>query len=173
MRIGIALAESLVNALCHGNLEVGSELRGVDDDAYYSLLAQRRACAPYCDRRIHIDSTFSRKEARFVIRDERPASTGIASRPDRSGHLEKAAGPGACCYAVLHDSVSLQPQRHRYPGKGVRVHNTAVGSRRQAWETRPRRKLLVLHVASKHVATRGNRSSMISQPCSRCRRPPP
>lgn len=107
MRIGIALEESLVNALCHGNLEVGSELRGVDDEAYYNLIADRRAGKPYCDRRIFIDSTFSRSEARFVIRDQGPGFDP-ASLPDPTdpANLEKAAGRGVLLMRSFMDEVS-------------------------------------------------------------------
>lgn len=106
MRIGIALEESLVNALCHGNLEVGSELRGVDDEAYYGLLAERRAGHPYCDRRIHIDSTFSRAEARFLIQDEGPGFDP-ESLPDPTdpANLEKAAGRGVLLMRSFMDEV--------------------------------------------------------------------
>jgi anti-sigma regulatory factor (Ser/Thr protein kinase) len=107
MRIGIALEESLVNALCHGNLEVGSELRGVDDDAYYALLAERRTCEPHCDRRIHIDAAFARDEARFVIRDEGPGFDP-ESLPDPTdpANLEKAAGRGVLLMRSFMDEVS-------------------------------------------------------------------
>lgn len=107
MRIGIALEESLVNALCHGNLEVGSELRGVDDDAYYALLSERRACEPFCDRRIHVDSIFSREEARFVIRDEGPGfdPEGLPD-PTDPANLEKAAGRGVLLMRSFMDEVA-------------------------------------------------------------------
>ncbi|NLS94403.1 MAG: response regulator [Planctomycetaceae bacterium] len=110
MRIGIALEESLVNALCHGNLEVGSELRGVDDDAYYALLATRRACPPHCDRRIHIDALFSRELAQFVIRDEGPGFDP-ESLPDPTdpANLEKAAGRGVLLMRSFMDEVSYNP----------------------------------------------------------------
>ncbi len=107
MRIGIALEESLVNALCHGNLEVGSELRGVDDDAYYALLAERRECEPYSHRRIHVDSTFSRSEARFVIRDEGPGfDPNTLPDPTDPANLEKAAGRGVLLMRSFMDEVS-------------------------------------------------------------------
>lgn len=110
MRIGIALEESLVNALCHGNLEVGSELRGVDDEAYYALLEERRADEPYCDRRIHVEATFSRQQASFVIRDEGPGFDP-ESLPDPTdpANLEKAAGRGVLLMRSFMDEVSYNP----------------------------------------------------------------
>jgi CheY-like chemotaxis protein len=59
LQIGIALKESLLNALFHGSLEitkeeiaaVETELLGADD---MSLVEKRRAQALYCDRRIAV-----------------------------------------------------------------------------------------------------------------------
>lgn len=107
MRIGIALEESLVNALCHGNLEVGSELRGVDDEAYYDLLSNRRACPPFCDRRIFVESTLSREQAKFVIRDQgRGFDPNSLPDPTDPANLEKAAGRGVLLMRSFMDEVS-------------------------------------------------------------------
>src|SRR5438128_193529 len=54
LRIGVALEEALVNALYHGNLELSSELRGEDDDAYRALVEGRLQESPYCERNIHV-----------------------------------------------------------------------------------------------------------------------
>ncbi len=106
-RIGVALEESLVNALCHGNLEVGSELRGVDDEAYYALLAERRSNEPYSSRRIHIDVIFTRDSAKFVIRDEGPGfdPDGLPD-PTDPANLEKACGRGVLLMRSFMDEVS-------------------------------------------------------------------
>lgn len=77
VQVGVALEEALANALYHGNLELDSETL---EDARSSLLmtggldpvAERAAQAPYCDRRIRVQATLSRDEARFVIRDDGP-----------------------------------------------------------------------------------------------------
>ncbi len=107
MRIGIALEESLVNALCHGNLEVGSDLRGDDDQAYYALLDERRNHPPYCDRRIHVDACISRVEAQFVIRDDGPGfDPNALPDPTDPANLEKAAGRGVLLMRSFMDDVS-------------------------------------------------------------------
>lgn len=106
-RIGVALEESLVNALCHGNLEVGSELRGVDDEAYYNLLSDRRANEPYSSRKIHLDVTFSRDAAKFVIRDEGPGfDPDDLPDPTDPANLEKACGRGVLLMRSFMDEVS-------------------------------------------------------------------
>jgi len=106
-RIGVALEESLVNALCHGNLEVGSELRGDDDEAYYNLLAERRGMEPYCRRRIHLDVVFTRDTAKFIIRDEGPGfNPDDLPDPTDPANLEKACGRGVLLMRSFMDEVS-------------------------------------------------------------------
>jgi CheY-like chemotaxis protein/anti-sigma regulatory factor (Ser/Thr protein kinase) len=105
-RIGVALEEALANALYHGNLEVGSELRGEDDQAYHSLIAQRCQTPPYCHRRVHVRAELSRDEALFAIRDE---GNGFdpASLPDPTdpANLEKASGRGLLLMRAFMDDV--------------------------------------------------------------------
>ena len=94
-RIGVALDEALTNALYRGNLEVGSELRAVDDGAYHALVAERRRQPPYRDRQIHVEARLSREEAVFTIRDEGPgfdpSSVPHAAEPP---HLDRPSGRG-------------------------------------------------------------------------------
>ena len=42
MQMGVALHESLANALYHGNLEVSSDLRQDDERQFYALAEERR-----------------------------------------------------------------------------------------------------------------------------------
>lgn len=72
VRIGIALEESLLNALYFGNLEVRSDLAATDPRAYHELVERRLRTAPYRDRRIHVAARASRDEAECVIRDDGP-----------------------------------------------------------------------------------------------------
>jgi anti-sigma regulatory factor (Ser/Thr protein kinase) len=105
-RIGVALEEALANALYHGNLEVGSELRGEDDDAYRGLILERLKQPPYRDRRIHVEVKMSRDQATFVVRDE---GTGFdpSSLPDPTDpvNLEKASGRGLLLMRTFMDEV--------------------------------------------------------------------
>lgn len=106
-RIGVALEEALANALYHGNLEVGSELRGEDDEAYYRIVQQRMRTPPYCDRRIHIRACLSRDQAVFQVRDEGPGFDPT-SLPDPTdpANLEKASGRGLLLMKTFMDDVS-------------------------------------------------------------------
>jgi CheY-like chemotaxis protein len=80
-RIGVALEESLSNAMIHGNLEISSELRLHEDGAYEQLIRARQAAAEYRDRRIRVRCRFTPIEARFVIEDEGPGFD-VSTVPD-------------------------------------------------------------------------------------------
>lgn len=71
-RLGIALEESLANAMIHGNLEVSSKLREGDDGAYDKLIALRKEKPPYRDRRVTLTARFLSEEIEFAIRDQGP-----------------------------------------------------------------------------------------------------
>ncbi|MFC1596866.1 response regulator [Planctomycetota bacterium] len=105
-RIGVALEEALVNALYHGNLEIGSELRGEDDRAYHTLIHQRSRQSPFRDRQVHVQAKMSRQHATFVIRDE-GLGFDPSSLPDPTDpvNLEKASGRGLLLMRTFMDEV--------------------------------------------------------------------
>lgn len=109
-RIGVALEEALINALYHGNLQVGSELRGEDDQAYYALVSDRCRTTPFRDRKIHVSAKLTRDEAVFVVRDE---GTGfdLTKLPDPNdpSALERASGRGLLLMRAFMDDVSYDP----------------------------------------------------------------
>ncbi len=106
-RIGVALEEALKNALYHGNLEVGYELRETDKAAYDALVAQRRGQPPYCDRRVRVDVKLSRDEARFVVRDEGAGFDHAAfCRSGEPEGDEKLRGRGILLMRSLMDEVN-------------------------------------------------------------------
>jgi len=106
MRVGVALEEALLNALYHGNLEVGSELRESDDDAYQATVEQRRRNVPYCDRRIHVEAGLSREKLVFKIQDEGPGFDPAAlPDPTDPANLEKATGRGVLLMRTFMDEV--------------------------------------------------------------------
>jgi len=106
IRIGVALEESLLNALYHGNLEVSSELRRQDDRAYYEQIELRRKQSPYKERRVRVAAKFTRDEARFVIRDEGPGFD-VSKLPDPSdpANLEKPSGRGILLIRTFMDEA--------------------------------------------------------------------
>jgi len=108
MRIGVALEEAMVNALHHGNLDLSSDLREEDYDAYYALVEERRHEAPYRDRRIYVEAKMTSDEASFVIRDE-GKGFDPTSLPDPTdpANLEKVSGRGILLMRTFADEVSF------------------------------------------------------------------
>src|SRR4051794_35353339 len=66
IRVAVAINEAIMNAIYHGNLDVGSDLRDEDEETYLDLIHRRRDLAPYKDRRIHLWARESRAEAIYV-----------------------------------------------------------------------------------------------------------
>jgi CheY-like chemotaxis protein/anti-sigma regulatory factor (Ser/Thr protein kinase) len=111
IRIGTALHEALVNAIEHGNLELGTELRENGDRAAYRLQSdQRRQQPPYRDRRVRLCARISRAEAVCVIADEGPGFDP-AKLPDPAdpANLEKAGGRGLFLVRTFMDEVRFNP----------------------------------------------------------------
>lgn len=69
-RIGVAISESLSNAIIHGNLEVSSELRESMSDAYFDLIRERSGIEPYVSRRVQVVISFSQSSLTVVVRDQ-------------------------------------------------------------------------------------------------------
>jgi CheY-like chemotaxis protein/anti-sigma regulatory factor (Ser/Thr protein kinase) len=72
MHIGVALEEAVTNAVHFGNLELNSELRDKDEQAFEALLKERSGQPPYCDRRVRVVADLSRERAHYVVRDDGP-----------------------------------------------------------------------------------------------------
>lgn len=107
LRIGIALEEALLNALYHGNLEVSSELRALDDKAFYELAKQRSVEAPYWDRRIFVRASFTRDAATYTIRDEGPGfNISNVSDPTDPANLDRPYGRGMLLMRTFMDKVT-------------------------------------------------------------------
>ena len=112
-RVGVALKESLLNALYRGNLEISFEqmqqareelLAGSGLD----LIEQRRCEAPYKDRRIHVRISIGEDEAMFVIRDEGPGFDVANLPPPRElGALEPQRGRGLVLMRTFMDEVKF------------------------------------------------------------------
>jgi len=110
IRVAVALREALINAIQHGNLEIGSEMREKDEKQYYALIAERRQQEPYQDRRVHVYAKESHRQAVYVIRDEGPGFDA-SSLPDPTdpANLEKMSGRGLLLIRTFMDEVSHNP----------------------------------------------------------------
>ncbi|MCE9533877.1 MAG: response regulator [Planctomycetes bacterium] len=106
IRIGVALEESLLNGIYHGNLELSSDLRQDGSNRFNELAEQRRLLSPYRDRRLHVRVTLTVRETSFVVRDEGPGFD-IAKIPDPTDpeNLLKASGRGLLLIRTFMDQV--------------------------------------------------------------------
>jgi CheY-like chemotaxis protein len=117
IRVGVALEEAMANALFHGNLEVGSELRGEDDSAYYALIECRCRQVPYMDRQLYVEADLSRDEAVFIIRDEGPGfDPQQLPDPTDPANLERTCGRGVLLMRAFMDEVT-----YFQPGNAVKL----------------------------------------------------
>ncbi len=116
VRMGIALREAMHNALFHGNLELSSkDLESARDDLLCGksrdVVAERAACAPYSERRVHVDVLLTREEGRFVVRDEGNgfdyASLLTRMEPEAVGSMESKRGRGFVLMMALMDEISF------------------------------------------------------------------
>jgi anti-sigma regulatory factor (Ser/Thr protein kinase)/CheY-like chemotaxis protein len=94
-RIAVAVEEALVNAIVHGNLEVSSELRQVNEVDYDRRIADRRNQSPYADRRVRLSARLSRAEGVFVVQDEGPGfDVSLVPDPTNPENLFRVGGRG-------------------------------------------------------------------------------
>lgn len=107
LRVAIAFEEALLNAFYHGNLEVRSELREDDPNAYYDLAKERCGLFPYSERKVTVDVATTPTEARFRIADGGPGFDP-ASLPDPTDpeNILLASGRGLLLIRTFMDDVS-------------------------------------------------------------------
>jgi CheY-like chemotaxis protein/anti-sigma regulatory factor (Ser/Thr protein kinase) len=106
MLLGVALHEALTNAIFHGNLGLGSELRETDERRYYELARERRIQEPYRDRRVYVTARLTRYEATFEVRDEGQGfDPSSLLDPTDPANLEKVSGRGLLLIRTFMDRV--------------------------------------------------------------------
>ena len=115
LRTGVALEEALVNALCHGNLELTTDdLDGSRADGrsrLSDLVAQRRSQQPYCDRRIVLEIHVTNNSASFVIRDSGQGFDKISAfRSMEKGCFDNGNGRGVALMNMLMDEVTYNEE---------------------------------------------------------------
>jgi CheY-like chemotaxis protein len=106
LQVSIALQEALTNAMYHGNLEVGTEHRQMDERIFDELALERRHCEPYRSRRIRIHVQLDRNAARFVVSDDGSGfDTKLFDRPVDAEDLSRIGGRGLILIRTFMDEV--------------------------------------------------------------------
>ncbi|OWK34732.1 response regulator [Fimbriiglobus ruber] len=107
MRVGIAVHEAVVNAIVHGNLEIGSDLKEGNWQAYHDLVAARARQLPYSRRRVHIAIRATRSTVLEIrVRDEGPGfDPKKLPDPTASANLDKASGRGLLLIRTFFDTI--------------------------------------------------------------------
>lgn len=108
MQIAMALDEALLNGIIHGNLEVSSELRQMDNgEPYVEMIKQRKTELPYKDRQMRVSVVATRETVTFQVSDDGPGfDTDSLLDPTDPENLEKAGGRGLLLINAFMDEVS-------------------------------------------------------------------
>ena len=74
-RLGVAIDETLVNAICHGNLELSeSEMKEVHGHLHSgtrsNVIESRRNKTPFCDRHVNVSLGLSGEGIKILVRDD-------------------------------------------------------------------------------------------------------
>jgi anti-sigma regulatory factor (Ser/Thr protein kinase) len=107
VRIGIALSEALSNAMIHGNLEIASDLRAANSDAYFDAIEQRLADPRFAARRVHLIVRLRDRVLAFTIRDHGKGFR-VQDVPDPTNpeNLMRLSGRGILMMRAYADRVS-------------------------------------------------------------------
>lgn len=116
IRVGEALQEALLNAMYHGNLEIGERQAhqweaAFDDDPVNALVARRLREERFRDRKVLLLVRISSKEARFVIRDEGAGfNVAAITRGAPAASFEAGRHRGLTLIRLLMDEVRFNRQ---------------------------------------------------------------
>jgi CheY-like chemotaxis protein/anti-sigma regulatory factor (Ser/Thr protein kinase) len=106
LRMHIVLEEALINALYHGNLQLGQEMRSKDATEFAKLVETRAREMPYSQRRIFVKARITPDEAVFVIRDEGPGfDPATLPDPADTAQLDLEHGRGITLMRSFMDEV--------------------------------------------------------------------
>lgn len=104
LQIGSALEAALLNALYHGNLELGEEAKGT---GRVTLARSRSQQPPYSDRKIHVQAKLSAEAVSLVVRDEGSGFEHAADPVTVGPEWINAPGRGLVLMRTLMDEVTF------------------------------------------------------------------
>jgi CheY-like chemotaxis protein len=115
-RVGMALQQTILNSLYHGNLELSGEQIEAARESLLSnpatnLLQERRMQAPYRDRKIHVDAKITPERLEVKVADEGPGFDVSRAQALLDGAREGLdGGRGLRLMRILMDEVRFNPQ---------------------------------------------------------------
>jgi CheY-like chemotaxis protein len=115
-RVGMALQQTILNSLYHGNLELSGEQIESARESLLSnpaanLLQERRMQAPYRDRKIHVDAKITPERLEVKVADEGPGFDVSRTQALLEGVREGLdGGRGLRLMRILMDEVRFNPQ---------------------------------------------------------------
>ena len=113
-RTGVALEECLLNAVIHGNLEVSSELRQADEQAYLRQIEERRSRSPFKERKVKVTARISRSEGVFVVQDDGPGfDVTKVPDPTHPANLFRIGGRGILLMRSFMTAVHFNDRGNR------------------------------------------------------------
>jgi len=119
LRIGVAVHEAAVNAMVHGNLEIASDLKDGDWDAYHALIAERAKREPYSLRRVHVTVRATREPSLEVRVLDEGSGYDPKALPDPCdpANIDRSCGRGLLLIRTFFDEV-------RHNAKGTEITMT-------------------------------------------------
>ncbi|MCA9639059.1 MAG: response regulator, partial [Myxococcales bacterium] len=70
LQVGVALRESLANAVYHGNLELDSKLRELDGGEWDRAAQERMQTEPFASRKVRVVARITRSDVEFLVQDQ-------------------------------------------------------------------------------------------------------
>ena len=106
--------EAVSNAMVHGNLEIGSQLRREDRDAHDDLVRERCGKEPWASRRVTLEARESVEEVEYTVTDE-GRGFDPASLPDPTSEeaVLEIAGRGVYLIRTFMDTVTYNRKGNR------------------------------------------------------------
>jgi CheY-like chemotaxis protein len=107
IQLSVALREAIVNAILHGNLGLGSDLKESDPDAHDQLYQARRKELPYRERRVTITLVERSNEVTYIVTDDGPGfDLSTVPDPNDPANLERTSGRGLFLIRTFMDEVT-------------------------------------------------------------------
>ncbi|MEZ4369888.1 MAG: response regulator [Polyangiaceae bacterium] len=111
LQVGVAIRESLANAVYHGNLELDSKLRELDGGEWDRAAQERMQREPYASRKVQIVARITRSDVQFKVRDQGQGfdPTSLPD-PEDAASLDRVHGRGLLLIRTFMDEVTHSPR---------------------------------------------------------------